>query len=229
LTGIPAKAGDRATTTLYIALNADYPMQDFLKAAKFLVLDLASTIVFLIVFFLTHNTVLSVALGAALGAIQIAIPLLRRQPVNPMEWLSLFLVIAAGAATILTDDPRIFLIKPSIIYAVVGVAMLKSGWIIRYLPAIAKTVSQDVAVAVGYTWAALMFATAIVNGLVAVLYSVQTWATVMLIFGIASKAVVFIAGFLAIRLTTMRRVRAMPAKERDALLAAMGIPIQAQH
>jgi intracellular septation protein len=225
LTSIPAKAGDRANTKLYVALNADYPMQDFLKAAKFLVLDLASTIVFLILFLLTHNTVLAVALGAALGAIQIAIPLLRRQPVNSMEWLSLFLVIAAGAATILTDDPRIFLIKPSIIYAVVGISMLKSGWIIRYLPAIAKTVSQDVAVAVGYAWAALMFATAIVNGLVAILYSVQTWATVMLIFGMASKAVVFIAGFLAIRLTTMRRVRAMPAKEREALLGSMGMKI----
>ena len=34
-----------------------------------------------------------------------------------MEWLSLFLVIAAGTATLLTNDPRFVLFKPSVIYA----------------------------------------------------------------------------------------------------------------
>src|SRR6202521_1281734 len=102
-------------------------MEDFLKAAKFLLLDLASTIFFLILFLLTHNTVLSVALGTALGVIQIAIQLIRGKPVHIMEWLSLFLVIAAGTATILTDDPRFVLFKPSVIYAIVGVVMLKAG------------------------------------------------------------------------------------------------------
>jgi intracellular septation protein len=201
-------------------------MQDFLKAAKFLLLDLASTICFLILFLLTHNTVLSVASGTALGAFQIAIQLIRRKPVHTMEWLSLLLVIAAGTATMLTDDPRFVLIKPSVIYVIVGVVMLKPGWMIRYLPAIARTAAPDVAVAAGYAWAALMFVTAAVNALVAIAYSVQTWALVMLIFGIVSKAAVFIAGFLAIRLTTVRRVRAMPAEKREALLASTGVHVQ---
>jgi intracellular septation protein A len=201
-------------------------MQDFLKAAKFLLVDLASTIFFLMLFLLTHNTVLSVALGTALGVVQIAIPLIRRKPVHTLEWLSLFLVIAAGTATIITDDPRVMLFKPSMIYAVVGIVMLKAGWIIRYLPAIAKAVAPDVAVVVGYAWAAVMFVTAAVNALVAVTYSVQTWAMVMLIFGMASKAAIFMAGFLAIRLTTMRRVRAMPTEKREALLASMGMHVQ---
>jgi intracellular septation protein len=102
-----------------------------------------------------------------------------------------------------------------------GVVMLKPGWIIRYLPAIARAVAPDVAVIVGYAWAAVMFATAIVNAIVAITYSVQTWAVVMLIFGIVSKATIFVAGFLAIRLTTVRRVRAMPAEKREALLPLM--------
>jgi len=199
-------------------------MKDFLKAAKFLFLDLASTIFFLILFLITHNTLLSVALGAAVGVVQIAIPLIQRKPVHTLEWMSLFLVIAAGTATIVTDEPRVMLIKPSVIYVIVGIAMLKAGWIIRYLPAIARVVAPDVAVVVGYAWAAVMFITAAVNVLVAVTYSVQTWATVMLIFGMVSKAVIFIIGFLAIRLTTMRRVRAMPAEKREALLASMGRP-----
>ena len=201
-------------------------MQDFLKAAKFLLIDFASTIFFFILFLLTHNTVLSVVLGTALGLVQIAIPLIQRKSVHTLEWMSLFLVIAAGTATILTNDPRVMLFKPSVIYAVVGIVMLQAGWIIRYLPAIAKAVAPDVAVVVGYGWAALMFLTAAVNAVVAITYSVQTWTMVMLTFGIVSKIVVFITGFLAIRLTTFRRLRAMPAAKREDLLASMGVHVQ---
>jgi intracellular septation protein len=111
-----------------------------------------------------------------------------------------------------------------VIYVIVGIVMLKAGWIIRYLPAIAKTVAPDVAVVVGYAWAAMMFVTAAVNGFVAITYTVPTWAKFMVIFSMVSKVVVFIAGFLAIKLTTMRRVRAMPIEERKAFLASMGRP-----
>jgi intracellular septation protein len=45
---------------------------------------------------------------------------------------------------------------------------------------------------------------------------------VMPIFGIVSKVAVFVAGLLAIRLTTVRRIRAMLAKKREALLISTG-------
>ncbi len=74
-------------------------MKDFLNAAKLLLLDLASTFAFLVLYLLTHNTVLSVGLGIALGVAQIGLQLARRKPISTMEWLSLCLVIAAGSAT----------------------------------------------------------------------------------------------------------------------------------
>ena len=197
-------------------------MRDFLNAARLLLLDLASTLFFVAVFLLTHNTYLAIGLGVALGLAQIGIQFARKKPISTMEWLSLFLVIAAGTATLLTDDPRFVLFKPSVIYAIVGVVMLKPGWMNRYLPAIAQTVVPDVAVAVGYLWAGLMFASAVVNAYVALTFSVATWALVMPTYGIVSKVVVFLAGFAALRLVARRRVRAMPAPERDALLAATG-------
>ncbi|WGS22337.1 MULTISPECIES: hypothetical protein [unclassified Bradyrhizobium] len=40
-------------------------MKNFLHAAKLLLLDLASTVVFLVIFLLTHNTALAVGLGIA--------------------------------------------------------------------------------------------------------------------------------------------------------------------
>jgi len=197
-------------------------VRDFLNAARLLLLDLASTLFFVAVFLLTHNTYLAIGLGVALGLAQIGIQFARKKPISTMEWLSLFLVIAAGTATLLTDDPRFVLFKPSVIYAIVGVVMLKPGWMNRYLPAIAQTVVPDVAVAVGYLWAGLMFASAAVNAYVALTFSVATWALVMPTYGIVSKVVVFLAGFAALRLVARRRVRAMPAPERDALLAATG-------
>src|SRR6201986_2749966 len=151
-------------------------MKDFLNAAKLLFLDLASTIVFLVLFLLTHNTILAVSLGMALGLAQIAIQFIRRKPIDTMEWLSLFLVIAAGTTTLLTHDPRFVLIKPSVMYAIVGVVMLKPGWLNRYLPEIAKAVIPDVALVVGYVWAGLMFVSAMVNAFVALTCDVATWA-----------------------------------------------------
>ncbi len=61
-------------------------MKDFLAAAKFLLLDMASTLLFLALLLLTHNTILSVSLGIALGVAQIGVQLIRRKPVGTMEW-----------------------------------------------------------------------------------------------------------------------------------------------
>ena len=197
-------------------------MKDFLNAARLLLLDLASTLFFLVVYLLTHNTILAVGLGIALSLAQIGTQFIRRRPIHVMEWLSLVLIIAAGIATLLTHDPRFVLIKPSVIYAIVGGVMCKPGWLNRYLPDIARTVVPDVATIVGFAWAGLMFMSAAVNAFVALTCSLETWALIMPIYGIVSKVVVFVAGFAAIRLIARRRIRAMPAPERDALLVAAG-------
>jgi intracellular septation protein A len=197
-------------------------MKDFLNAARLLLLDLASTLFFLVVYLLTHNTILAVGLGIALGLAQIGTQFIRRRPIHVMEWLSLVLIIAAGIATLLTHDPRFVLIKPSVIYAIVGGVMCKPGWLNRYLPDIAQAVVPDVATIVGFAWAGLMFVSAAVNAFVALTCSLETWALIMPTYSIVSKVVVFVAGFAAIRLTAQRRIRAMPAPERDALLVAAG-------
>ena len=197
-------------------------MRDLLNGVKLLLLDLASTLFFLVLFLTTHNIVLSVSLGIALGLVWIGTRFIRRKPIHTMQWLSLFLTIAVGAATLLTNDPRFVLIKPSVIYAIVGVVMLKPGWLNPYLPGIARAVAPDVAVVVGYVWAGLMFVSAAVNAFVALTCNVATWALTMPIFAISSKIAVFLFGFTAIRAVVVRRVRAMPAFEREALLVSTG-------
>ena len=199
-------------------------MKYFLRAASLLLLDMASTILFLIVFSLTHNVRFAVVLGMALGLAQIGRQFVRGRPIATMEWLSLVLVMASGTATLLTDDPHFVQFKPSAIYIVVGLVMLKPGWITRYLPPIAQAVVPDVAVIVGFLWAALMFASAATNILVAVNFSLATWAWFMPIFGLATKLTLFLGGFVVMRFIGRRRVLSMPADERDALLVSVGLP-----
>jgi len=197
-------------------------VRNLLNAGKLLLLDLASTILFLGVFLLTDNIPLSVALGIALGVGQISLQLARKKPIDTMEWLSLFLVVASGSAALLTNDPRFVLFKPSLIYMIVGVVMLKPGWINRYLPPLAKVVVPDIAVIVGFLWAGLMFVSAAVNVFVAFNFSVVTWAWFMPLFGIVSKFVLFLISFAAMRGIGRRRLRAMPNDARDALMASAG-------
>jgi intracellular septation protein A len=201
-------------------------VRSFFDAARLLLADLASSLFFVVLLSLTHNATLSACLAIMLGLLQIGIQFIRGKPIDAMEWLSLFLVIAAGAATLLTDDPRFVLFKPSVIYSIVGVVMLKRGWMNRYLPAIARSVASDVATYVGFAWAGLMFVSAALNAFVAIAFDLSTWAVVMPAFGIGSKVVLMLAGFAAIRLTVRRRVRAMPEAERNALLISTGVRTQ---
>ncbi|MBB4566272.1 septation protein IspZ [Rhizobium leucaenae] len=203
-------------------------MKSFFDAVRLLLADLASSLFFVVLLALTHNAALSACAAIVFGLVQIGIQYLRRKPIDTMEWLSLFLVIAAGTATLLTDDPRFVLFKPSVIYSLVGVVMLKPGWMHRYLPAIARTIAPDVATYVGFAWAGLMFLSAALNVLVAIAFDLSTWAVVMPAFGIGSKVVLMLAGFTAIRLTVRRRVRAMPEAEREALLISTGERAQSQ-
>jgi intracellular septation protein len=187
-------------------------MKNLFEAGKLLLLDMASTFLFLVVYLLTHNITLSVVLGMALGAAQIGWQFARHKPIDTMQWMSLFLVLGAGTATLLTDDPRYVMIKPSVIYVIVGIVMLKPGWINRYLPPIAIEVVPDIAVIFGYVWAGLMFFSAGLNLIVALNFSVVTWSAFMSIYAIVSKAALFLIGFVTMRtIGRRRRARMVPA------------------
>jgi intracellular septation protein len=103
-------------------------------SSKLLLLDMASTFLFLAVFLLTRSIALSVALGMAAGVAQVSWEFARGKPIDVMQRMSLFLVLASGTAALITANPRFVMLKPTIIYCVVGVVMLRRGWMNRYLP-----------------------------------------------------------------------------------------------
>ena len=192
-------------------------MRNLFAAAKLLLLDLASTLFFLVLYLLTKNIPLAVVLGVALGVGQIGWELLRKKPIDTMQWLSLFLVVAAGSATLLTDDPRFVMVKPSLIYLIVGVVMLKPGWMNRYLPPIAIELVPDLGVIFGFVWAGLMFFSAALNLAVALNFTVAAWASFMSAYGIVSKLGLFLLQYATMRTIGIRRRRAMPSPEREGL------------
>jgi intracellular septation protein len=182
-------------------------MKNLFEAGKVLLLDMAATLFFLLLYLLTHNVALSVVLGMALGAAQIGWQLARGKPIDTMQWMSLFLVLGAGTVTLITNDPRFVMIKPSVIYLIVGVVMLKRGWMNRYLPPIAIELVPDIAVIFGYAWSGLMFFSAALNLVVALNFSVVTWSATMSIYGIASKAAMFLVGYAVMRSIGVARAR----------------------
>ena len=180
-------------------------MRNLYAAGKLLLSDLASTLLFLVVFLISKSIPLAVTLGVALGITQIGLQFARRKSVETMEWLSLFLVVGAGTATLLTNDPRFVLFKPSLIYTVVGIVMLKPGWMKRYLSADAVALLPDIAIIFGFVWAALMFVSAALNIVAALNFSVVAWSLFMSVYAILSKATLFLIQYGTMHYIALRR------------------------
>jgi len=183
-------------------------MANLMHSARLLVSDLASTILFLVVLLITRDLMLAVALGVGLGVLQIGWMKLRRQPIDTMQWLSIGLVVVSGIATMLTSDPRFVMLKPSVIYCIVGAYMLKPGWMNRYMPAIAVQTVPDIVWTFGFVWAGLMFGSAVLNIVLAMQLDPVSWSAAMSIWGIASKIALFLLQYVLMKAIAVRRARA---------------------
>ena len=174
-------------------------------AARVLLEDLASTILFFGLYVLTRNIALSVSLAIALAAAQIGWRLLRRQPVGTMQWVSAIAVAASGAATVITSNPTFVMLKPTLIYVFVGCAMLQKGWLVRYVPPRAMEFVPDLVITSGYVWAGLMFFSAALNLVLATQASVLLWGSVMSVWSTASKAALLVLQYSYMRMIGRRR------------------------
>ena len=186
-------------------------MKNLLQAGRVLAADLASTILFLLVYLATDNLYVAVGLGMALGVAQIGWTLHRRQPLGSLQLLSVVLILVSGTATFFTRDPTFVMLKPTAIYCIVGLVMLRRGWMNRYLPERAAPVT-DVGTVFGYVWAGLMFGSAALNIALALLVDAKMWAAVMSAWGIFSKIGLFLIQYAVMTAIGKRRAA---AAERD--------------
>ena len=175
--------------------------------------DMLSAIVFLVLYLTTGNIVLAASAAIAMGVLQIVWLMLRRQKIDPMKWMSLTLVIVFGGATLYFDDPRFFMVKPSLGHFAVGFLMLRRGWIGRYLPSLAKAhLPQSMVDGWGYAWAALMFFLGGMNIFIAINFSPEIWGFYIVFVAMGAKLAMFGLQYLVFRRVTIRRKTAAEAE-----------------
>lgn len=183
-------------------------MSPLLHAARPILIDLAATFLFYGVLAATGDVALATGVGVAAGVAQVAVLKLRGAPISAMQWASLALVLVMGGATLLTHDARFILIKPTIIYAVIGAAMLQPGWMARYMPPVAADhLPRRLVVGAGFVWAGLMFFSAVLNLVLAMTLEPRTVAGVMAVWSPVSKIVLFAGQYVLFRHIAMRNGR----------------------
>lgn len=182
-------------------------MHPLIYAARPLVLDFLATIVFLILVALKVDPAIAATVAIAIGVGQVAVLKMMKRPIAPLQWLGLGLVLVFGTASLLTHDMRFLMVKPTIVYLLVGAFMLKRGWMLRYMPPIAAGRGEDVMVVFGYVWAGLMFVSGIANAVVAVAFT-DHWVAFMAVFPMASKIALFAIQYLTMRFVVRRRIMA---------------------
>jgi intracellular septation protein len=165
-------------------------LRQILRSARLVFGDLSGTLVFAFLLALGAPILVATAAGIVVAVGGVALTLSRRKPVGPLQWLSLVLVLLSGAATLLTSDPRYVMAKPSVIAVVVGLFMLRPGWLSRYLPVEIERHIADVTWLFGFLWAGLMFLTAALN-LVVVLRYPEYWLAFLATFPALSKLTLF--------------------------------------
>ncbi len=179
------------------------------QALRQLAGDFLSAILFFALYALTGSLYLGVGVAVAVGIAQVARRKLAQRPVEPMQWMSLALVVVLGSATILFHSPRFLLVKPSIIHLSIAAIMLRRGWISRYLPPIAQRyLGQPIIDAAGYAWAALLAAIAVANLFIALECSIATWAWFISFGAIGAKAAAFGLQYVVFRAIIARRIAA---------------------
>jgi intracellular septation protein len=181
--------------------------------------DFLSTIVFLIVYFVSGELYLAVIVAIVVGIGQFIALKRRGRTLDVMAWLALATAIVLGGATLITDDSRFIMAKPSVGHFAVALVMLRRGWLARYMPDIVKeNVPERVLIGWGYGWAALMVVLGLLNLYVAAYYSIDVWAWFISVGAVGAKVVMFLIQFVVIRIQVRHNLRLAAANSGAAPL-----------
>jgi intracellular septation protein len=191
------------------------------QALRQLINDFLSAIFFFAVYSLTGSIVAGTAIAIAVGAAQFIRLKRARQAIEPMQWMSLGLVLVLGAATLLTQSPRFMMLKPSFVHFAIAAVMLRRGWMTRYLPPIVhENVPETVIVGAGYAWAGLMAGLGVANGVIATQLDIRVWAWFISFGAIGAKLTALLLQYAVFRILVTRKLRRTRAAIEPARLPA---------
>ena len=177
------------------------------QAFRQLLGDFLSAILFLVVYAVSGSLFAAAGIAVAAGLAQLAHLRLTRRRIEPMQWMSLGLVVVLGGATMLTQSPRFIMIKPTIVHFAVATVMLRRGWMLRYLPEIVvRNVPRPTIVAAGYAWAALLAALGLANLFIALRFDFATWAWFISVGSVGAKLAAFALQYGVFRAIVRQRI-----------------------
>ena len=187
---------------------------NFLQAFKPIGLDLLATIFFVAVYWWTDDILLATAAGIAAGLARFAYIKIRKQPVGPLQYLSVILVIVTGVTTLITKDPHFVMIKSSVISLAVAAVMLRTNWMEPYLPPIVReNLSHDIILWTSRAWGFLLVALAFANAVVAFEFSTNIWVWYASTVPISAQLLAFAIQYVYFRTLIGRSIRSRRAAQ----------------
>ena len=193
-------------------------MKTLLYALGPMLFDSLGVLVFAVLLAAGAGIVPAVVAGTVVAVAVIGYELVRGHQIAALQWISLASVLFTAAATLLTGDPRFVMAKPTIVYLIVGSVMLRKGWLNRYIPPEQLAIVGDVMDRFGMIWAALMFASAGLN-LVIALFFTTWWPLFVGIFPLASKFGLFAIHVAVVHFVTQARLRRRAGGELQPIAA----------
>ena len=163
-----------------------------------------------------------VATGVAIVATFIQIAYLRYTTgkVEPMQWLSLLIIVVFGGATLLFHNESFIKWKPTVLYWAMAAVLLVAYWVMgknlmQKLMGAQVSLPQPVWNRLNYAWAIFFIVMGFINIWVAYQFDLDTWVTFKM-FGGLGLMLVFVIG-QAVYLS--RHIQEAPeaAKSQDSL------------
>jgi intracellular septation protein len=159
--------------------------------------DLFPVILFFGAYSLSHNIYLATSIAIVVSLLQVAYLLLRRRKVDVMQWVSLVLIVVFGGATLLLHNKQFIMWKPTVLYWLMGVALLisermgKNG--LRVIMGKQLQLPEPVWRKLSFAWAGFFILVGAINLAVAYQCSEEVWVKFKL-FGVIGLLVLFAIG-----------------------------------
>ena len=169
--------------------------------------DFLSAVWFLIAYGASGSLRVAVGIAVLAALAPVSMRVLRQRRVEPLQWSSLGLMLALGAAAWLLGSPRFMMARPSAVHLALAAAMSRGGWMIPYLNAAARdNVPKPVVVGAGHAWAVLMAALGLTNLIIALYFDLWVWAWFVTVISVGAKLAALVLQFAVFRTLVRRRL-----------------------
>jgi intracellular septation protein A len=169
--------------------------------------DLLSTSVFLIAYAVSGSLRMAAGIAIGVGLVHAGSVRSAGRFAQALKWTDFGLLFALGGATVLTQNPRFMMVRPSFVHFGVAAPMFRRGWMVGYIAPIARQNVPEMAVtAAGYALAVLMAWLGLANLIIAVYFDLATWAWFILIGSVGAKLAALGLQYAVFRTIVRRRI-----------------------